>query len=130
MIKGFNIPQLSLFNDENPVLLDPERGRVLKEKGMQKAVTSADRDTPKWSVYAYKLLIEFLDKHEGQFLVEDVRSYAAQFEDFPEPPSARAWGSIVKKAKQNGLVRCCGITQVKNVKAHRANASIWLKVIQ
>jgi hypothetical protein len=128
MIKGYNIPQMSLFEEvKNPVLLDRERGRVLKEKGMQKAVTSADKDTPKWSVYAYKLLLEFLDQHHGEFMTEDVRSYAAMKEDFPLPPSARAWGSIIVKAKNNGLVKSIGTRAVKNVKAHQCYANYWVK---
>lgn len=130
VIKGYNIPQMSLFEEvKNPVLLDRERGRVLKEKGMQKAVTSADKDTPKWSVYAYKLLLEFLDQHHGEFMTEDVRSYAAMKEDFPLPPSARAWGSIIVKARNNKLVQCIGTKNVKNIKAHSAFAAVWIKII-
>ncbi|MBQ19141.1 MAG: hypothetical protein CMD31_00140 [Flavobacteriales bacterium] len=104
----------------------------LKFEGIERAIDNANDKASQvvqgrlmpWSDIAYNFLLNFLRENKGSaFMVENVRSKAVGI--IPEPPSKRAWGGIVVKAKNNGLIRHIGYRQVKNPKAHMANASLW-----
>lgn len=104
----------------------------LKEQGIQQSLFNADLQSSvlkegelyKWSDLAYQFLLSFLKANKGSsFMVENVRTEAVG--KIPEPPSKRAWGGIILKAKNSGLIRHIGYRQVKNPKAHMANASLW-----
>lgn len=99
-----------------------------KNAGILKAITNADAACPGWSEKAYDKLKEFLTIHTEPFQAEEVRSFAAIDDDFPLPPHARAWGGVIAKAAHERLIRKTGVKQVKNVKAHCANAAVWIKV--
>lgn len=105
-------------------LLDAIEAESRKQEGMRVAVDHAEKEEPGWAERAYGLLKEFLQETPGEFMAEQVRSYAAMI-DFPLPPHARAWGAIFCRAKKEGLIYCTRIGQVSNVKAHRANANVW-----
>lgn len=109
------------------VVLDIKQARVERDKGIEKAITHADETVDQWSNRAFVFLLKFLNNHNGPFMAEEVRSYAALM-DFELPPSNRAWGAIVLKAVRNGLIERCGIQQVKNKKAHCANAALWRQI--
>jgi len=102
----------------------------LKEKGMQTAIDHADAVCPGWSDTAYKFFIEWLSQKKSgyPFMVEEVRE-AAAMAGIPEPPSKRAWGSLTAKARRNGHIVSIGTRQVKNPKAHMANAGVWVKTL-
>lgn len=101
-----------------------ERNRDI---GMQTAVDHADREQPKWSDLAYKYLKMYLrDNPVGEFLAEDVRKWVG--DELPEPPSNRAWGAVIKRAADNGLIRFLKYAPTKNPRAHRTPASVWEKV--
>lgn len=104
----------------------PRSGDQLKENGMNKALTSAEDKTEHWGAIAYQLLESFISqKGSGfHFMTEDIR--AASEGVIPEPPSKRAWGAVITKAKREKLIEHSGYGQVKNPKAHKANASVWV----
>jgi hypothetical protein len=56
-------------------------------------------------------------------MVEDVRKSAIGTVE--EPPSLRAWGSIIVKASKNGFIKRVGYKQVNNPLAHKTPASLW-----
>ena len=99
-------------------------GETLKQQGMERSITSADNKIEDWSVSAFNFLMAFLAESEGEFMAEDVREYAKS-RGLEDPPSKRAWGSIIIKAKKQGLIGFVRLSQVSNPKAHRANASVW-----
>lgn len=99
-----------------------DTGQLLKERGMQIAIDNADFKIKEWSSVAYKFLVEYA-KYNLTFMGEDVR-YASQ-NNLPEPPSLRAWGMIISRAKKQGIIKHIGYSQVKNPSSHKANASIW-----
>jgi len=110
------------------VILSIEGGCLNRDAGIDKAVTHADNEIPDWSRKAYMFLIDkYLKNNDGEFQCEDVRSYAALV-DFPLPPHARAWGGIIAKAAKDGFIQHTGIGPVRNAKAHRANAAIWIRI--
>lgn len=109
--------QGSLFNS----------GVELRDRGIKQATDHADRVEPGWSDRAFEFMVRFLNQHSGPFMAEDVRSFAA-IEDFELPPSNRAWGGVLVRAKNKKLIRYLGTRQVRNPKAHCANAALWQKV--
>jgi hypothetical protein len=104
--------------------IDLFEARELRDKGIEKAMSHANEVIPDWSEKAYQLLREFLSRHSGPFMTEEVRSYAALV-DFPLPPHARAWGSVIVRAVKQGLIQSQGYAKVKNPKAHRTPAALW-----
>ena len=104
--------------------LDLFEGRKARDGGIRKASESAEAAHPNWNNMAYDLLKRFLIEHPGPFKAEEVRSYAAM-EDFPLPPSPRAWGGIMVRAKIAGLIKREGYAQVSNVRAHAATVTLW-----
>lgn len=109
------------------VQLDIFKSSENRDQGIMKAVDHANAVVPNWKDCAHQLLQEFLSVHPGPFMAEDVRAYASQI-DFPLPPHARAWGGVIMRAMNAGLIIQEGTGKVKNVKAHRANAAIWREV--
>jgi len=104
--------------------MDENKGAELRDEGMKLAEDNANRKIPGWSDGAYRVLETFLENHNDTFMTEDVRAFAALI-DFELPPNARAWGSVIMRAAKNGLIHKVGFAQVKNKKAHRANAALW-----
>ncbi len=109
------------------VVLDINQGRRLRDMGIEKAVLHAEQQEPQWADKAFDLLKQFLNGQHNPFMAEDLRSYAALI-DFPLPPCARAWGGVMARAAKAGLIERIGIQQVRNKKAHCANASLWHRI--
>jgi hypothetical protein len=104
-------------------------GEALKLKGISDAAEHAEREHPNWNKDAIHLLQIFCQfKGLGNtFTAEEFREYA-EAKKLPEPPSLRAYGSVILKCSRAGFIAHAGYTKVKNPKAHRATASVW-KVI-
>jgi len=115
--------------DKKPgLVISIDQSRQNRDEGIRTAVGHADDEIQDWSSKAYIFFIEkYLKNNDGNFKAEDVRSYAALV-DFPLPPSARAWGGIMMKARKDGFIDLVGIGPVRNAKAHRANAATWIRI--
>lgn len=100
-------------------------GEYLRDQGMSRAVEHADRVIESWSDKAYKYTVGYIQSHD-KFMVEDIRQASRGV--ISEPPSIRAWGSIIVRAAKKGLVKRIGFQSVKNAKAHCANAAVWQKI--
>jgi len=101
-------------------------GEELKQEGMEISIRHANQRVRNWSVSAFNILKRFLKEREGNFMAEDIRVFA-HFKGLDEPPSKRAWGSLIVKAKKLGLIEFVRFSQVANPRAHKANASVWRK---
>ena len=97
-------------------------GEQLRDAGMKKSESSANVKHEHWSDRAYRFLLDYT-KVCSEFMVEDVRTAAKGI--VPDPPSNRAWGSIVVKAAKNKVIFKKGFRQVKNALAHRTPATLW-----
>ena len=120
--------QLSLFTESPENLNKPQHylnGRLLMQIGINQAVCHADKEEPSWSDKAYDFLVKYIRTNK-EFMVEDVRESAMGI--ISDPPSKRAWGGIVLRAKNKGLIRFVRYEKVKNPTAHCANAAVWIKV--
>ena len=100
--------------------------RANRDKGIQRAVDHADAVERGWSEMAFDFFVNvFLKHHKGEFQCEDYRASCKGI--VPDPPSLRAYGAIVVRAKKMGLIKRIGIGPVKNPKAQMANANVWIK---
>lgn len=109
------------------VQLNIDFARKARDRGIQKAKDSADNQTPSWSDRAYVILQEFIQIRQGTFQAEEIRKFAYEQAGLPRPPHERAWGSIMRKACMADLISPAGYAQVKNVKAHAATSSLWVR---
>jgi hypothetical protein len=95
-----------------------------KNAGIKTATDHAEAVSPGWNQKAYQLFLEFLSEHPGTFMAEDFRAYCALV-DFDLPPSARAFGGVIVRARIAGLIEKVGYRNVRNVKAHATPAALW-----
>lgn len=100
-------------------------GAELRDKGIKQSIDTANESVENWSKLAYDFLLKYIKTHK-RFMVEEMR--IASLGIVPIPPSNRAWGGIVVRAKGNGLIYSAGTRTVKNPKAHHANANYWKTV--
>lgn len=100
-------------------------GFDLRDEGINKAITNADKVHESWSQKAYNLLITYIQRQDRPWLAEKFREDTKYL--LPAPPSKRAFGAIIVKAVKAGLIKRVGYEQVTNPKAHRATASLWIK---
>jgi len=114
--------QQTSFNFDQPTIAT---GEILRNTGIDKAVSNADALSPDWSDKAYKILLEYISRTDQPFMTEDVRTYAMQQKGFVAPMSDRAWGGPMAKARHAGKIVKVGIRAVTNPKAHCANATVW-----
>lgn len=107
---------------------DPKsRAERDKENGMHAAGAHADQKVVDWSQRAYEKLQAFLNATGGrEFMAEDVRMWCWGG-NLPEPPSKRAWGSVITRAVRQGLIKFSGYAKTTNPKAHRTPAALWVK---
>jgi len=103
--------------------LDIFNGSIQMEIGIQKALDHANEVEPSWSEIAYSFLVKYAKSHR-LFMIEEVRE--ASVGEVPSPPSARAWGGIVRSAAKSGLIRRGGYKSVSNPKAHCTPATVWI----
>lgn len=100
--------------------------RANRDAGIERAVNHADAVHRDWSTMAYEFFTNvFLKHHKGTFMGEDFRASCKGV--VPDPPSLRAFGGVIVRAKYAGLIKRVGLRSVKNPKANCANATVWIK---
>lgn len=107
-----------------------ETGTDLRDQGIERAVSHAERIDPGWKEKVWDLFKRWIAKKEVgyKFLIEDFRRDVEKFGKIESPPSNRAFGFVsVRAAKQNLIIQV-GTQKVKNKKAHRANSACWQKL--
>ena len=115
--------QSSIFDFKEPT------GSELKNAGIKKAIDSANAKEPTWSNKAFEALKDYIKNTVGSgfhFMTENFRDWVVRWNKLPAPPSNRAYGGVIAKAKHQKLIKCTGTQSVSNPKAHCANASVWV----
>lgn len=100
----------------------PFTGDQLRDRGMMMAEEHANEISEAWSELCYKLLLQYASTVR-EFQCEDFRAWCKG--KLPDPPSLRAYGSVVRQAAVNRVIETLGTAKVSNPKAHRANAAVW-----
>lgn len=101
-------------------------GRDLRDHGIRAAIEHTEQFHKGWSKLARGYLLEFLTRHTGEFMGEDVRVFA-DAAGCPKPLHARAWGSVMQRAAKDKLIRKVRLDSVKTPTSHCANASVWVR---
>jgi hypothetical protein len=102
-----------------------ELGELLKQSGMKASEDNANKHNSRWSDDAFDYLIVYILEHDDSFMAEDIREFARK-NGLPDPPSKRAWGSVISRAKKTKIIKFHSYDQVSNPRAHRANAVRWV----
>jgi hypothetical protein len=104
-----------------------DKGKQRRDRGIKLAIDHANAVTPDWEEMAYSFFVNVFLKHvKGEFQCEDFRAQCKGI--VPDPPNLRAYGSLMRKAKSDGIIINTGKTRpVKNPKAQMANAAVWVK---
>lgn len=97
----------------------------LRDEGIERAVSHANKKVSQWSAKALSLLKIYLITHRLAFQCEDFRNWCVG--KLQEPPSLRAFGGVIQTAKREKIIKHVGYKAVSNPKAHLTPASIWLK---
>ena len=108
-------PKFDLFNQP--------KGETLRDIGIKKAIDHANQVHENWGDKAFNYLKIYM-QHNREFMVEDVRELAEKA-IIEQPPSNRAWGAVIRRAKKEGFIYHAGYRPVKNSKAHCTPASVW-----
>lgn len=105
--------------------LDLEMGKRLAKKGAERAADHADQEEPSWSDRALEMLRRFLAEHPREhFICEDVREYAGK-RGFSRPPDSRAWGAVMRRAAEFGLVVATGAWAPGRAMCHARPQRVW-----
>lgn len=105
-----------------------ETGAQLRDRGILKAAEHADFIQFDWNKKAFECFKQFLLTRAFPWACEDFRKWCQDYTDLPVPPSLRAFGGIIKRAACLKIIHKTGYTQVKNPRAHMANASLWEEI--
>lgn len=122
---------LDLFSDTPSPR--PVTGWQLAEKGMNSAAAHADAVHGDWQDRAYEVVQRYVAAlrkgfTDSTFIAEDVREYAARRYSLPDPPDKRAWGSVMRRAASDGLIRNVGATKARDPKVHSSFTTLWQTV--
>jgi len=115
---------------QSQLVFDAPRGQELANIGLDLALETANAEHPEWKERCWQLFWQWLNRKPKyfEFLLEEFRKYCYDMDLIERPRSERAFAFLVKKASKENMIKCIGIEKVKNVKAHSANASRWIKL--
>jgi hypothetical protein len=83
---------------------------IRRDTGIARAAARADREIPQWSDLAFEFITRYcIANGKGhEFHGEALRQCAERTGLIPEPPDARAYGSVFRRAARAGLIRKTG----------------------
>lgn len=122
MIKAMYQP--SLFN-QGP-FLDPVKADQEAAAGIVRSMDTADDVATMWRQKAYDHLLAFLATRSTEFMAEDIRKFAAH-RGLIKPPTEKAWGGIMARARAEKLIRKVAIRSTSSKSAHGNFATVWIK---
>lgn len=102
--------------------------RAQRDAGIEQAVSHAEDVEPAWTERAYQFLLAYIDHQRiagsTTLTSEDVRAYAHGL-GLPVPPSNRAWGGPLLRARRAGLLVRHGITEARDPGCHMGIRNVW-----
>lgn len=100
----------------------------LRDQGIQRAQDKAEKDSPGWKLAAFHMIVEFINQHYGEFMCEDIRSFAAMDDSFDLPVRGQAWAGPLRDVKEAGLIRFVRYQPIKSKAGHGRPGAVWQKV--
>lgn len=109
--------------------LDAFESSRARDEGIERAKDHADEVSKDWSERAYQMLIDWLKGWPAgfRFQIEGFRK-VAQIRGLPDPPTARAFGSLAVRARKEGLIISNGPKPTTGKTAHRCYSNEWQKI--
>lgn len=77
--------------------------RKRRDEGIASSLAHADADHPKWSVRAFRLLVQYVSETNHPFTIEHFRPWAYAH-GLEEPSEERAFGGVTCKAIRDGVI--------------------------
>ena len=117
-----------LSHPDPAILRRPETklaGERARDAGIKRAADHADDVTPKWGDTAYAFLCDWLLRRDEPFQTCEARWAADGI--VPDPPDARAWGHVARRAFKAGLIVAIGTAPDLDPKSHRSPCNVWRK---
>ena len=96
------------------------------DQGMGRALDRAERQTPAWGEIAYRFIEEYARQH-AEFPGWVVVKSAAVTVNFPEPPTEKAWGAVIKRAARARVIERAGT--VKDPNRHGNPIPLWRSLV-
>ena len=96
----------------------------LRDAGIVQSASNADSKVERWTDRAYAMLDAYPTR---TFMTEELREWA-ELAGLPKPPSNRAWGAVIIRAKKEGRIRAIGFRNTSNPKSHATPATLWEKI--
>lgn len=111
------------------VQLDVFAAQIERDKGIARAVASAETVDPNWKQLAYDAFKQWLSMWPAGFCFQIEMFRASSYVmEIPQPLTDRAYGFIPGKAKKEGLIKAIGMKATKSITAHRCFSTEWQKV--
>lgn len=109
-------------------IFDVQLAAMLREEGMKRVETKANKLHPGWSQSALDFVKRFCQENSGKtFMPEDYR--AASIGHVPKPHDNRVWGPIARKAKDLGYMEEIKMGVSKTPSHHRGLARIYRSLL-
>jgi hypothetical protein len=112
-----------MANDPSQPDLFGQDVRAAADAGMAQAADHADRVNPGWTGAAEAQLRAYASQ-EPTFAAEDVRAWAHR-RGLPHPPTGRAWGMVIRKARKAGVLVPAGFRTSKLGPGHAHPIQVW-----
>lgn len=105
-------------------------GRALRGRGMAEAEAHADAVHDGWSDMVDEAVRAFAKAAppSAEFTAADIR-VVAEAAGVPPPPDLRAWGSAMRRARADGLIKAAGVVKSSNPTHHRGYITSWARAI-
>lgn len=98
-----------------------------RDKGMQQALDHAEEEVKHWRDLALVYLSSFARSNRGVFTGEDVCD-ASKEAGLIQPPTDKAWGSVMRKGALRGLIEKVDNEGVRR-KGHASPCPRWRSLI-
>lgn len=99
-------------------------GDLFAMEGAAAAASHADRVHGDWRGRAMACL-RAVGPLLGEFQAEDVRLHVERSGALPSAPDGRAWGMVIREARDAGLIEAAGVRPVRNPRAHCRPMVVW-----
>ena len=94
-------------HDDRTLAIDFTAATEARDLGVQRAADHANRVESEWTGQALGMLTAYATSASEPFLIEQVRAWAEKH-GLPEPPDARSWGAVTRRAAAKRLIEKVG----------------------
>lgn len=102
------------------------QSEINRNDGIKRASLNAEFNKSGWNADALNVLKAFVENRADSFMVEDVRAFAKS-QGLSDPPTNRAWGSVILLAAKNKIVRFIAYSKTKDPLGHGRPGAVWSK---